>query len=539
MDESNQESVYEQTREFATHFHYVYEDGVTIEIQEAFFRFQQQGKVKDTMLVFDHETNHYKVTATLEEVSLPTVPALFESFFQFVAYPETNLTLRKQTDQGIHYEFASFAEQGRGFYCEVDFIAEAAGSREAENQREHEAPSRMMPVMSSTSGLQPAIKWTFKVNGASLLPLIAAPGIMYAACEERYFYALDAELGTVRWQREPSQVSSLPEVDNGVLSVPVRSSWNGTQRTTLYCLAAQSGEVLKSFPIPTLHFTGFNTLTVHDGVAYLSGVERTTSLWSPDQHALCLAIDLETEAQKWLVDLGEQANMILTPVVTNARVYLTAFDVWNRHERSGYLHALDARTGEEIWRHQFESGRPQPSVVAGTEVFVFGRTLEVLDASTGILQWSLPDLDSVVNGPLTVNDEMIFISYERSSSEAGREAWKQENETILAGGPPLLGEIMAVDRASRQLRWKVTLAQGQSSIEKPMISGTVLYTTWRELDIRGIAKHATLFALDVQTGQEYWRFEADDLFAPLVVNDMVFMWGREGEEDFIYALSCR
>ncbi|MEO6892194.1 MAG: PQQ-binding-like beta-propeller repeat protein, partial [Ktedonobacteraceae bacterium] len=369
MDEGNQGSVYEQTREFATHFRYVYEDGVTIEIREAFFGFQQQEKVKDVMLVFDHETNHYKVTATLEEVSLPTVHALFGSFFQFVAYPETTLTLRKQTDQGIHYEFASFSTQGRGFYCEVDFIAEAAGSREEEHQRAQQGEtSRMMPVMSSASGLHPTVKWKFKVNGASLLPLIAAQGIVYVACEERYFYALDAEQGTVRWQWELNWVSSLPEVDNGVLSVPVRSSQNSKHLTTLYALAAQSGQVLKSFPIPSLHFTGFNTLTVHNGVAYLSGVERTTPLWSPDQHALCLAIDLETEEQKWRVDLGEQATMILTPVVTNARVYLTAFDVWNRHERFGYLYTLDVRTGEEMWRHQFESGRAQPCVVAGTEV---------------------------------------------------------------------------------------------------------------------------------------------------------------------------
>ncbi|MBA2678267.1 MAG: PQQ-binding-like beta-propeller repeat protein [Ktedonobacteraceae bacterium] len=487
------------------------------------------------MLVFDHETTHYKVTATLEEVSLPTVHALFGTFFQFVAYPNTTLTLRKQTDQGIHYEFASFSTQGRGFYCEVDFIAEAAGSREEEHQREPGETSKSMPLMRSASGLQPNVKWTFKVDGASLLPLIAAQGIVYIADEERYFYALDAEQGTVRWQWEANRVSSLPEVDNGVLSVPVRSSRN----TALYAIAVQSGQILKTFPIPTLQFTGFNTLTVHDGVAYLSGVERTTPLSSPEQHALCLAIDLETEEQKWRVDLGEQATMILTPVVMNARVYLTAFDSRNRHERFGYLYALDARTGEEMWRHQFESGRAQPSVVAGTEVFVFGRTLEVLDASTGILQWNLPDLKNiVVNGPLTVNDEMIFISYEQSSSDAGKEVWKRENETILRGGPPLLGEIMAVDRASRQTRWKVTLAQGQSFIEKPMISDGVLYTTWRETDIRWGTKHATLFALDVQTGQEYWRFEADDLSAPLVVNDMVFMRGREGEEDCIYALSC-
>jgi outer membrane protein assembly factor BamB len=123
-----------------------------------------------------------------------------------------------------------------------------------------------------------------------------------------------------------------------------------------------------------------------------------------------------------------------------------------------------------------------------------------------------------------------------SHSSSSGKASKKENETLLAGGSPLLGEIMAVDRVSRQPRWRVNLANGWSFIEKPMIFGTVLYTTWKNLDIRGCVTHATLFALDVRTGQEYWRFEADDLSSPQVVNDLVFIQGVEGEEHFIYAL---
>ena len=76
--------------------------------------------------------------------------------------------------------------------------------------------------------------------------------------------------------------------------------------------------------------------------------------------------------------------------------------------------------------------------------------------------------------------------------------------------------------------------------KKCLIAGEVLYTVWKHIDIQGRPSNAALFALDAQTGQEHWRFEARDLDVfPLVEHDHVFIVlnpGVEGEEPYIYAL---
>lgn len=96
---------------------------------------------------------------------------------------------------------------------------------------------------------------------------------------------------------------------------------------------------------------------------------------------------------------------------------------------------------------------------------------------------------------------------------------------------------MAVERVSKQPRWVTRLTYGRSFPERSVIANGVLYTTWKHLDIRGGVTHATLFALDAQTGQERWRFEADDLSAPRVEDGIVFIRVQKNHHEYIYALS--
>jgi outer membrane protein assembly factor BamB len=97
-----------------------------------------------------------------------------------------------------------------------------------------------------------------------------------------------------------------------------------------------------------------------------------------------------------------------------------------------------------------------------------------------------------------------------------------------------------LNRTTHEQKWSTTLKNGQDYTGGALIAGEMLYIVWKHIDIQGRPDNAALFALDAQTGQEQWRFEARDLDVfPLVEHDHVFIvsnQGIEAEETNIYAL---
>ena len=534
----NKDSLHEEMSIFTEKFSYEYIEGITEEIKEIFFRSQTEGEkqVRSFAVFFDHETNHYRVAVTLAEYNFPTARSIFLSFFTFIAYTGANITFSKQTEQGISYALASFDEQGRGFYCEVDFFPKEVKIQE-EEQRNNLLTAGELP---SNQKQQPEVKWKFKVDSTDNFPLLADQNTIYSVGDEGDLYAVDVDQGILRWywkaERQRTRIVTLPSIDRGFLSVYTSTrSQIGIYETFLYTLDAQTGQILSSYPVPAIQSIGAcNLLTVQGGVAYLSGTDRNASPVS--LQCRCFAIDLQTGHQKWSFDLGKKLGTT-TPAISNAKMYVVTFDMLYGHLSLGHLHSLDIQTGAEIWKHTFETHGVQELIVDGTDIIIAGTNLEVVDAVTGAIKGSLSDLQVFRDSPFVVDDELIYISSEHTPDSAAQLEANKPHEVLLAGGPPRLGRITAIDRTSRQPRWIKNLTYGYGSPEKLAIAGEVLYTTWRHLDIRGDVTHATLFALDVHNGREIWRFEADDMSAPSAINDVVFVHVREEQGEYIYALS--
>lgn len=530
MDDS---FIYEQIHAFLARFSYEYREGVTVEVKEILYQLQTGEKViKDFTLFFDHETCHYRVNVILKENDFSTAHNVFMSFLMSIAYTGANITANQRTEQGMRYILASFDEKGRGFYCEINFLSEKADTRAEEQQRDQKIVPLNTRSMRSNQRQQPPVERKFKMDIASNFPLLAAQGLIYMGGEGD-LYAIDAEQGVLRWHWEAEQkckITALPSIDQGILSVYTSArSQGGTYEATLFALEAQTGRVLWSSSVPALQSIGLcHLLTTQDGIIYLSGTNRNMLPTSPQ--SLCLAIDLQTGLQKWLVDIDGYLGTT-TPVIANTQIYLVTFDIQHR-PLLGFLHALDAQTGNEIWQHTFEAHGVQEIATHSTDVFVAGTNLEIIDALTGMIRWSLPNMQAFRGSSLTVSDELIVISYERID-EPGVE---KLHESLLAGGPLLTGEIMVIDRASRQPRWAMSLTHGRSYPERPLIAGEVLYTTWKHLDVRGQVTHATLFALDVHTGQECWRFDAADLSAPFAVEGVILIRVQEDQSEYVYTL---
>jgi outer membrane protein assembly factor BamB len=547
MEAQNEIILYERIDGFINQFMYVYDDGITIEINEFFVELHANNKVKHFTLLFDTENHHYRVVVVVEKCILAYIHPIFLSFMKFISYSEAAIFTKKQMETGTHYEYASFSTDGRGLCCEVDFVAEETEAQKREIQRGDEDISRVSGTIYPGFLRQPALLWKYEVNHADSWPPIVIHDIVYSVSDSKDIYAIDREQGSLKWHWESHsaqksfRIVSYPKEDNGNLYVPIISVLNGERIASLYSISTQTGQLLKQFPlffshrIETSHF-----FTVHDGVGYLSSTDNNVAISSPamhDVHAVCQAINLQTGVYTWVRDLGEGRDAA-TPIFARERIYCVVLTSMAEHQHVGNLYVLNAQTGEVIWQYIFQRIWTHEIAVGDTDVFLVSTTLEILDALTGKKRWSLPDLDVVLKGVPVVDDEFICISYERTLSNKSELDMMKPYERLLTGGPPRIGGILAVDRTALELRWMVTLTQGDhfTVTEGAIIANGVLYTVWDHLDMRGSVIHATLYALDVRTGHELWRFDADSLSAPFSVNGKVFIQGRQGEKHSVFAL---
>ena len=377
------------------------------------------------------------------------------------------------------------------------------------------------------------VKWELKGNFAVHLPLVAGEDLIYAAWltgMQAEIHAIEKETGTVRWQWKPGQDEFAGQahlhLDQGVLYYPVHSvqTQPGTtvaflKQAFLYALDAQTGRVLRRISIPPLgNRPSYNQFAMHEGVAYLNGMDSAPAP-SPCHHYSCAAVNLQTEKLLWMTNMGVRLYST-SPVVAHGMVYLQTFDPAQRfpkYRSPMHLHALNAQTGEQVWEYECERGSIRDFAVAETDIFALSNDgLEVVDAMLGTRKWNLPFPGFVLNGPPTITDEFVCMSSE------GTPTWI-ENE------PHQTGEMVVLERRTRRQRWLAKANEGQYGTDGAIVASELLYVVWEQFDTRPAVINATLFALDLRTGQKYWRFDATELSTPLVTDGNVFLVKGEGE----------
>lgn len=188
-------------------------------------------------------------------------------------------------------------------------------------------------------------------------------------------------------------------------------------------------------------------------------------------------------------DMGVRLSST-SPVVAHEMVYLQIYDSARGHQSLMHLHTFDAQTGEPIWEYECERGLIREFAVAGADVFVISGGLEVIDARSGTRKWNVHSRPSALNGPPTITNEFVYLSYE------GFPTWI-ENE------PHQTGEMVVLERASRQELWSAKANEGQYTTDGAIVADDVLYTVWEHIGfVREGVTNATLFALGLRTGYE-------------------------------------
>jgi polyvinyl alcohol dehydrogenase (cytochrome) len=197
-----------------------------------------------------------------------------------------------------------------------------------------------------------------------------------------------------------------------------------------------------------------------------------------------------------------------TPVVDDGTVYVGDW--------TGHVQAVDARTGDEVWDHDLESGYVGGSVAVDRKQVVVGTfdaRIVALDRETGDPRWETAIGDhpkAVVFGSPVIVDDLVVVGV-------------GSFEVFVPGDPPTFrGHVVALDAATGDERWRFWVTAGDA-IEGPGVSvwsspavdtarGVLYIGTGQAYAPPAPPRSDALIALDLQTGGEVWstQFTAGD-----------------------------
>ncbi len=252
----------------------------------------------------------------------------------------------------------------------------------------------------------------------------------------------------------------------------------------------------------------------------------------------CLAFDQKGVDREGcpLAEGGAQAGFLgLSPAVDNrivGGVTLTQGVVYVGLA-SGAVYAVDAATGQDLWRFDAERDVWAAPLVTGDTVFVasLDHKLYALNAETSAVRWS-KDLGAALAGTPSISSdgEMIFVGTFGSKllaldTATGDERWARDTTNWVWSGPALdngvlyfadvAGTVYAVDAATGVDVWAPVKPGGQMRA-RPALTSDLLYVGDRD---------GNFFALDRATGavRHTQTLKGQILAAPIVAGDLILV----------------
>ncbi|UPW00834.1 PQQ-binding-like beta-propeller repeat protein [Halorussus gelatinilyticus] len=256
-------------------------------------------------------------------------------------------------------------------------------------------------------------------------------------------------------------------------------------------------------------------------------------------------------ALAWRFD-AKTPTMNASPVVADGTVYAPGSG------DPGYVHAIDAETGESVWRFE-PAGYAScaPAVADGRVYFgTWSKKFYALDAATGEQVWasdvghrfgsSSPAVSdgtvyvgTVGDGPMVVSGEEDEEKFESCAvlaldAESGDERWRYddfgEKENVgssiaVADGRVYFGgesAVYALDADSGSVAWSREVATHPQS-SPAVVDGTVYYGGPSDAED---GPPARLYALDAKSGETVWTAGIDDTSlrtSPAVADGTVYV----------------
>ena len=182
-----------------------------------------------------------------------------------------------------------------------------------------------------------------------------------------------------------------------------------------------------------------------------------------------------------------------SPVVADGKLYQ------NWHSDDWHMAAFDARTGAQLWTYP-AAASGVPAVVNGVIYYGGGDGFHALNANTGALLWSNPDIGGNYVSATAVAGDIVYCG-----------SWSY---------------VYALDASTGALLWNFYIGNYDWHIALPVaVAGGVVYA----------GSDYGLYALDAGTGALLWKSEVPKgvRFPPAVANGMVYV-----PSDNVYALNA-
>jgi polyvinyl alcohol dehydrogenase (cytochrome) len=284
-----------------------------------------------------------------------------------------------------------------------------------------------------------------------------ANGIVYAASDDQFSYAVNARTGKLIWRTSP--------VGNTLMGTPIVAEGR------VYISAGNVGFNFSNVS----KFAKTKTAARGEGISF-SGVYA-----------------LSAQSGELLWHYGTSGEAMPTPAYSNGEIYITTGD--------GFAHALDAKTGKLTWKTELKgmANMSSPAVVDGKMYVAMSSPGGVfcLDARSGKVLWK-----STIQGAedTGLGDVSPAVSNGIVAMDAVADA-KEEN-----GKSTMDTRIVTYDAATGKTLWSANMGRGPKPPAfkggVPMIHDGMLYV--------GTPVNNLLQAYELKSGKLKWTWHVPD-----------------------------
>lgn len=244
------------------------------------------------------------------------------------------------------------------------------------------------------------------------------------------------------------------------------------------------------------------------------------ALYVIDARATVSAIDVATGDTKWEKELAPKLKekFRVRDMLTRTKASQIGFGGGVTYENGklfvtsgfGFVAALDAATGDELWRHQTEAPvRTPPTAYRGAVYFVTNTNDAIaLDQATGEKKWN-------------------FQSFEESARILSSASPAAAGDLIVA--PFSSGEVVAFLADSGQPVWNDTLARNTQLTALSTLNDIAGSPVIDRGLVYAVSHAGRLVAIDIRTGRRAWEAPIASLQMPWVAGDYIFIVSVDAE----------
>ncbi|MFY0654940.1 MAG: PQQ-binding-like beta-propeller repeat protein [Cyclobacteriaceae bacterium] len=303
-----------------------------------------------------------------------------------------------------------------------------------------------------------------------------------------------------------------------------------------YCLDTKKGkELWKHSVIKSFMIDDYRVLTdqVAGGAYYESkptAAQGKVFIGSPN--GFLYAVDADSGKEVWKFEVG--GSICGAPVIANDKVY------FGSQGGEEYYYCVNVNTGKLIWKQLvgwvWGSANYSDGMIylPGVDGYV-----NCLNAETGTIVWRYRTERSTCSEPLIIGDHVFFGSWDhflyKFDKKTGENIWKYQLSGGSDSGSAISGEgkiflpvgggtFRCLDPETKEVLWTPALKGKMYNVTPGYHNGTVFLSCLNGRGLGGIPIGAEVFSVDSTTGNLNWTFNGGGgLTGPVIgANDRVY-----------------